>query len=84
MLVGTPKTDVCTGGSGLPLVLHFCGDCSSLLWSTPAKLEGMAVIKAGCLDGSLEEARPQVEFGVENRATWFGAVEGAVQKVGMS
>ena len=46
---------------------------------------GMAVVKAGVLDGEgiLDGAKPVVELFTGSRAGWLGAVDGAVQRVGM-
>ena len=45
----------------------------------------MAVVKAGALDGEgiLDGAKPVAELFTGSRAEWVGAVEGAVQRVGM-
>jgi len=47
---GPVKQSRITGGSGLPAVRNFCGDCGSLLFGTPESAPEMVTIYAGSLD----------------------------------
>ncbi|KAJ4386094.1 hypothetical protein N0V93_008986 [Gnomoniopsis smithogilvyi] len=47
---GTPKEYHHTADSGNTVILSFCGDCGSTLWSRSATFGDTTVIKAGTLD----------------------------------
>lgn len=47
---GTAKTYRRMGDTGNPLEIHFCGDCSSSLFSKPEAWPHLTVVYAGTLD----------------------------------
>ncbi|MEY4549411.1 MAG: hypothetical protein RL685_5606 [Pseudomonadota bacterium] len=47
---GEPKAYAQTGGSGSQAIRHFCPDCGSLLFGTPAVIPDVVTIYVGSLD----------------------------------
>lgn len=47
---GPTRASRVTGGSGLPAVRHFCGECGSLLFGTPESAPDMVTLYVGSLD----------------------------------
>ena len=48
-LRGTPKTYIKTGGSGRKILVAFCGDCGSALYSTSAETAGPFNLRVGAI-----------------------------------
>ncbi len=48
-LQGTPKIYPKTGGSGLTVLVAFCGDCGSALYSTKDDVEGPFNLRVGAI-----------------------------------
>lgn len=49
-LTGPVKTHTGVGGSGLPVLRHFCAECGSSIAEEPGTRPGMAILFAGTFD----------------------------------
>jgi len=49
-MTGPAKTHTGTGGSGLPILRHFCSECGSSLVEEPGTRPGMVIINVGTFD----------------------------------
>ncbi len=49
-VTGPVKTHTGTGGSGLPVLRHFCAECGSSIAEEPGTRPGMAILFAGTFD----------------------------------
>ena len=47
---GAPKTFSSLGGSGKPILRHFCPQCGSSIAAEPAALPGLIILNLGTLD----------------------------------
>jgi hypothetical protein len=47
---GTMKTFTSLGGSGLPILRHFCPECGSSIAEEPGTLPGLMILNVGTLD----------------------------------
>jgi len=82
---GTPKSFTTIGAdSGKEHARFFCGNCGSSLYSQPASMPGVTIIRAGGLDNGASEIPIAVEFFSPNRRGFVHAVEGAQQAKTMS
>ncbi|KAL4860748.1 hypothetical protein BDV12DRAFT_208885 [Aspergillus spectabilis] len=85
---GKPKEWNLTHESGMHMTTHFCGDCGCVLYKTADRKEWAddVIILAGTLDDphALDEAVPEAEFFVGERAAWWPRVEQARQLAGFS
>ncbi|GIJ85585.1 hypothetical protein Asppvi_004444 [Aspergillus pseudoviridinutans] len=83
LVKGTPKGYHQTHESGMHMTLHFCGNCGSLLYKTADRkeFEGGVIVLAGTLDDprALDDAKPEAEFFVKHRASWWPALADAKQ-----
>ncbi|EAW18097.1 GFA family protein [Aspergillus fischeri NRRL 181] len=86
LVKGTAKEHHETHESGMHLTLHFCGTCGCLLYKTADRkeFEGGVIVLAGTLDDShaLDDAKPEAEFFVKDRASWWPALGDAKQLQG--
>ncbi|KAL2826413.1 DUF636 domain protein [Aspergillus cavernicola] len=77
-----------THESGMHMTTHFCGECGSLLYKTADKPEfaGDVIVLAGTVDDpqAWDEAKPDAEFFVGERASWWKGVGGARQLSGFT
>ncbi|KAI9368696.1 Mss4-like protein [Aspergillus egyptiacus] len=77
-----------THESGMHLTTHFCGECGCTLYKTADREEfgDKVIILAGTVDGdkALEEAAPEAEFFVGERAPWMPAIGRARQLEGFT
>ncbi|KAE9962124.1 hypothetical protein BLS_000785 [Venturia inaequalis] len=77
---GEPKVYEVKGGSGNPAYAHFCGNCSSTMWTLSPLGPNMVVIKVGVLDGGdLEKLAPKAEVFTSRKPGWVKCVDGAIQ-----
>lgn len=77
---GEPKVYEVTGGSGNPAYAHFCGNCSSTMWTLSPLGPNMVVVKVGVLDGDgLEKLAPKAEVFTSRKPGWVKCVDGAIQ-----
>ncbi|RHZ53848.1 uncharacterized protein CDV56_107558 [Aspergillus thermomutatus] len=80
---GTAKEHHETHESGMHLTLRFCGTCGCPLYKTADRqeVEGGVIILAGTLDDprALDDAKPEAEFFVKDRASWWPALADAKQ-----
>jgi len=49
---GTPKTFTSLGGSGNPILRHFCPECGSSIAEEPGTRPGMIILNVGTFDDS--------------------------------
>jgi hypothetical protein len=49
-VTGAVKTHTGTGGSGLPILRHFCPECGSSLAGEPGTRPGMVILNVGTFD----------------------------------
>ena len=67
-----PPEDTCEyrypGGSGNPIILHFCSICGTHLYSTPKQYPGKVVIRANVLNEV--DFKPQQGLFSESAFTW--------------
>ena len=76
---GEAKTYVIEGGSGKPFHIFFCPTCSTMMWSEPERMEGIACVKAGIFDdGGAIKFKPKVEVFTSRRGDFMPVIEGAV------
>ncbi|KAL2864842.1 GFA family protein [Aspergillus lucknowensis] len=77
-----------THESGMHLTTHFCADCGCVLYKTADRPEFVddVIVLAGTLDdpGALDEAEPEAEFFVGERAKWWPALKGVRQLAGFT
>jgi len=66
---GEPKAHARQGGSGSQAVRHFCPDCGSLLFGTPAVIADVVTIYVGSLDRPELFAPDHVIF-IRDRPDW--------------
>ncbi|OBT41442.1 hypothetical protein VE00_08085 [Pseudogymnoascus sp. WSF 3629] len=77
---GEPKVYEAEGGSGNPAYVHFCGNCSSTMWTLTPLRTDMVVVKVGILDGdAMEKLAPKAETFTSRKPSWLGCVDGATQ-----
>lgn len=80
IVTGEPKVYEVKGGSGNPAYAHFCGNCSSTMWTLSPLGPNMIVVKAGVLDGDgLEKLAPKAEVFTSRKPGWVKSVDGAMQ-----
>ena len=72
---GTPAHYMTVGDSGHNVRRHFCNACGSALWSEPALLPDLAVIKAGSLDDS-SWVRPEACIYLDSAPAWAVVPDG--------
>jgi len=67
---GEPKlyTDADTS-SGNPVERYFCGNCGSPIYSAVPSMEGIAILKTGCLDDT-SEFKPMFQTWCESKQDW--------------
>jgi hypothetical protein len=76
---GKPKSWTKKADSGESIETFFCGDCGTTMWrETPT-------FKVGVLDtlDGFNDAKPDLELYVPQRAAWVQPVAGATQLKGM-
>jgi len=61
------------GGSGNPIILHFCPHCSTQLYGYPTQYAGTVVIKANALENS--DFTPQQILFSESAFSWDKPLE---------
>lgn len=69
---------------GVIQTLHFCGECSTLLWRTAEteKYKGMLNLSLGTIDdqrGVVDKLKPEIEFWIDQRTDWVPAIAEASQ-----
>lgn len=79
VLVGVPQTSVefkgmlktftCVGGSGKPVLRHFCPECGSSIAEETANLPGHVVINVGTLDDPAQ-VTPKTEIFCDDALSW--------------
>lgn len=78
LVKGTTKEHNVTHESGMHMTLHFCEACGCLLYKTADRkdFEGGVIVLAGTLDDphALDDAKPEAEFFVKDRASWWPAL----------
>jgi hypothetical protein len=86
LVKGTAKEHHETHESGMHLTLHFCGNCGCLLYKTADRkeFEDGVIVLAGTLDDpqALDDAKPEAEFFVKERPSWWPALDDAKQLQG--
>lgn len=67
---GKPKlyTDADTA-SGNPVERYFCGNCGSPIYSAVPSMEGIAILKTGCLDDT-SGFKPMFQTWCESKQGW--------------
>src|SRR3954454_21946021 len=68
-IVGTMKTFTSTGGSGKPVLRHFCPECGSSIAEETASAPGAVVLNVGTLDEPKSIA-PTLEVFSEDALPW--------------
>jgi hypothetical protein len=66
---GPVKTHTGVGGSGLPILRHFCPECGSSLAEEPGTRPGMVILTAGTFDDPTI-ARPAREIFRDDGLPW--------------
>lgn len=56
------------GGSGEPIIMHFCPTCATQLYAYPTSYKGMVVIRAGMLGDY--DFKPQQKLFPESAFSW--------------
>lgn len=79
---GPVKQSRVTGGSGLPAVRNFCGDCGSLLFGTPTSAPEMVTIYAGSLDDAAAFTPTDALF-ASQRPAWAALAAPLVEHAGL-
>lgn len=83
VLSGTVKTFTAKHEYGMDLTLHFCGDCSTMMWKTGTaeQFRGKLSLNLGTLDdlSLMDKLKPEKEFYAPKRTAWVPEVQGAVQ-----
>jgi hypothetical protein len=86
LVKGAAKEHHETHESGMHLTLHFCGNCGCLLYKTADRkeFEDGVILLAGTLDDpqALDDAKPEAEFFVNERPSWWPALDDAKQLQG--
>jgi hypothetical protein len=68
---GTLKTFTSTGGSGKPILRHFCPECGSSLAEEPGTRPGMVILNVGTFDNP-RAAAPGREIFRDDGVPWVG------------
>jgi hypothetical protein len=68
-LHGATKVYHNTGGSGRSVLVHFCGDCGSPLYTEAEAMPGVVIVKAGTLDDP-SPVRPSLEIFCDSAQPW--------------
>jgi len=75
---GTIKTFTSLGGSGKPILRHFCPECGSSIAEEPGTLPGMVILNVGTLDDP-KSVTPTREIFCDDALIWVH-VTGDVQR----
>ena len=80
VISGEPKVYEGQGGSEDLVLVNFCGNCSSTMWTATPSRPDIIVIKVGILDGDvLEKLTPKMEMFTTRKPSWVKSVDGAIQ-----
>ena len=74
-LQGTPKTYAKTGGSGRKVLVAFCGDCGSALYSTKDETEGPFNLRVGAIQ-QRRELVPKAQGFCQSGMPWATNIDG--------
>jgi len=74
-LQGTPKTYVKTGGSGRKVLVAFCGDCGSALYSTSAEVARGFNLRIGAIK-QRRELVPKSQGFCRSAVSWAMNIDG--------
>ena len=75
---GVLKTFSSTGGSGNPLLRHFCPECGSSIAEEPGARPGMVILNVGTFDDP-SIAKPGREIFRDDRLSWVH-IEGDIPR----
>jgi hypothetical protein len=83
LTAGKPKTYTTRHEYGMKFVLHFCDECSALLWKTAdaEQFKGKVAVGLGTLDDAdiMNKLKPEKELYVRMRTKWVLEMEGLDQ-----
>jgi hypothetical protein len=68
-ITGTIKTFTSLGGSGKPILRHFCPECGSSIAEEASRAPGMVVINIGTLDDP-KSVTPEREIFCDDALSW--------------
>ncbi len=77
-LVGTPKTYAKTGGSGKTVLVAFCGDCGTALYSTKSEAEGPFNLRVGAIK-QRRQLTPKMQGFCGSGMPWANDISGIYQ-----
>ena len=72
---GSPKTYIKTGGSGRKVLVAFCGDCGSALYSTSGETEGPFNLRVGAIK-QRRELIPKAQGFCRSGMPWATNIDG--------
>ena len=73
MLEGTTKTFTSPGGSGKPMLRHFCPECGSSIAQEPGTRPGIVVLNIGTLDDP-KSITPAREIFCDDALPWVQTI----------